>query len=122
MKFSRGNTKAAKLSNEEVYAMRREYEEGATQAFLSRKYGLHINTVGRIVRGEARQSVPMADPNLDPDKTLEKLLEIQAKRGTEILDKAAAEAQAVMNAKVKPERELERLAESKAGQYGAGEE
>lgn len=61
-KFAPGNTKAAKLSNEDVYEMRRRYVEENppwTQAALSRHYQMSINSVGRIVRGESRQSVPM---------------------------------------------------------------
>ena len=61
MTFSKGNTRAAKLSNEDVLKLREEYSQGASQGSLARKYGLSVGQVGRIVRGESRQVVPDAD-------------------------------------------------------------
>jgi plasmid maintenance system antidote protein VapI len=59
-KFTQGNARAAKLSNEDVMDMRQKFfDEGWSQAKLARHYQVHINTVGRIVRGESRQRVPM---------------------------------------------------------------
>ena len=57
-KFNRGHSKAAKLTPEQVYALLQEYEEGASQGSLSRKYGISVGQVGRICRGESWQNMP----------------------------------------------------------------
>lgn len=48
----RGNY-MAKLNWQIVREMREAFAQGATQGSLCRKYGVSINTVARIVRGEA---------------------------------------------------------------------
>lgn len=58
-KFNRGNSKAAKLNAEKVHEILEKYNsQGYTQARLCREYGVGVNTIGRIVRGESWQSVP----------------------------------------------------------------
>jgi len=57
-KFNRGHSKAAKLTAEQVYALLQEYEGGASQGALSRKYGVSVGQVGRICRGESWQNMP----------------------------------------------------------------
>lgn len=46
---------ASKLTLEQVRQMRKEYEEGATQSQLAKKYQVNVSHVGRIVRGEMWQ-------------------------------------------------------------------
>lgn len=50
--FERKNSKAAKLTLEQVQDIREHYANGATQGSLCRYYGVTIGTIGRIVRGE----------------------------------------------------------------------
>lgn len=54
-KFRQFNTRSAVLKPEQVLAIRQEYEEGATQRELCRKYGVSLGTIGRVVRGETWQ-------------------------------------------------------------------
>lgn len=111
-KFTTANTRAAKLTNEQVYELRREYhEEGVTQSFLSRKYGVNINTVGKILRGETRQNVPQPLPAEDHEAAQRRLLEFQASQGVKVLEKLTSAAQKVYDKEIKPEKELERLKE-----------
>jgi hypothetical protein len=59
-RFAPGNSKAAKLTNEQILEMRQKYEGGEySQGRLAREFGISVNHVGRIVRGESRQSVPL---------------------------------------------------------------
>lgn len=48
----------AKLNPMLVQAIRDRYEAGDSQGKLARLYGVSINTIGRIVRGESWNSVP----------------------------------------------------------------
>lgn len=75
-KFAQGNHKSAKLTNEQVMELRRLYfDEGWNQAALARHYQVNVNTVGRIVRGESRQRVPMmTEP---PEVIQQRLWEMQ---------------------------------------------
>jgi len=58
-KFTKGNAARSKLTHEQVWAIRERYQQGGiTQAALARQYGVTAETVGRIVRGETRISVP----------------------------------------------------------------
>lgn len=70
--MKRSNPRAAKLSNEQVFEMRSLYNTGEwSQGALARRFGVAINTVGGIVRGETRQAVPM--PVNGTDKALDEL-------------------------------------------------
>ena len=55
------NTKAAKLTPSQVVEIRTRYEEGETQAHLSRVFGVGVQQIGRIVRGEAWQGKAPAE-------------------------------------------------------------
>jgi hypothetical protein len=59
--FISNNTRAGKITAQEVYDLREEYAAGATQGSLARKYKLSVGQVGRIVRGESWQSY--SNPN-----------------------------------------------------------
>jgi len=60
-KFIRGNTRAAKLSPEQVYEIRDKWaNQGWTQARLCREYGVTVNTISRICSGQTHQHVPDA--------------------------------------------------------------
>lgn len=107
--FTQGNTRASKLSNEEVYEMRAEYTAGATQAYLSRKYGVTVGTVGRIVRGESHQRVPMPHKEEDHTAAQARLLALSERHGVEVVEQLTSEAQKVYEKEVKPEKDLERL-------------
>lgn len=87
-KFSQGNLRAAKLADEDIWELRRRYAAGESQASLARDYKLHINTVGRIVRGESRQRVPQPE---DHGAAQRRLLELQDQRSQEVLDKLAGD-------------------------------
>src|ERR1700679_2904618 len=52
-RFHKGNTRGAKLTATQVYALRQAYEGGATQGELARAYQLSVGQVARIVRGES---------------------------------------------------------------------
>ena len=47
---------AVKLSDARLIELRSDYAAGKTQRELALKYGLSTSHVGRILRGEARQS------------------------------------------------------------------
>ena len=114
--FQRGNTRAAKLSNLDVLELRQKYfDEGWSQAALSRHYGVNINTVGRIVRGESRQSVPM--PSEDPATIRQRLLELQERVNAEARDKlnAAIAADPITKSRIVEEEFVDWAA---AGKYG----
>ena len=55
------NTKAAKLTPSQVVEIRTRYAEGETQAHLSRVFGVGVQQIGRIVRGEAWQGKAPAE-------------------------------------------------------------
>ena len=58
--FTQGNMKAGKLTASEVVKIRQMYLEGMTQGMLCREFGVSIVTIGRIVRGETWQKLPMS--------------------------------------------------------------
>lgn len=62
--FTQQNSKASKLSASEVVEIRRLYLEGMTQGALCREFGVSIVTIGRIVRGETWQRLPVAEKPL----------------------------------------------------------
>lgn len=113
MRFTRGNSRAAKLSNEGVFELRRLYfEEGVTQGELARQFGLSVNHIGRIVRGESRGAVPLDLPEEDHAATQKRLLALQDSLAASpsdepILDKLRGDAQEVYDKTVKPLKELE---------------
>jgi hypothetical protein len=51
--FGKGNNRGAKLTGQQVLALRQLYADGATQGSLARRYGISVNQIGRIVRGES---------------------------------------------------------------------
>jgi hypothetical protein len=53
MGFSRRNSAARRLTAEQVVEIRRQYDEGATQASLGIAFGISTVQIGRIVRGES---------------------------------------------------------------------
>jgi hypothetical protein len=54
MAFQPHNTRAARLTPEDVANIRERYADGATtQGALARHYRVSVNTIGRIVRGES---------------------------------------------------------------------
>ena len=54
-KFSRGHTKAAKLTATQVLEIRELYNQGFTQGALSKQFHISVVQIGRIVRGEVWQ-------------------------------------------------------------------
>lgn len=108
-KFTLGNIRSAKLSNEQVYEMRNLYAEGATQAYLSRTFGVSVNTVGRIVRGESRQGVPLVMVKEDHEEAQKRLMEFQEQREEGVLKTLIKGTQKVYDKTIKPEKELDRL-------------
>lgn len=60
--FSRHNMKGSKLSAGEVLEIRRLYKEPSwTQGRLSREFQVSIVQIGRIVRGESWQQLPVPE-------------------------------------------------------------
>ena len=115
-KFSRGNTRAAKLSNEDVFEMRRLYQdEGWTQAQLSRHFGVVVNTVGRIVRGESRQRVEMP---ADPSAIAARLMDLQNRQ--DVVSRLSADIANHPDTKArKVQEELDQFADPNAkAKYG----
>lgn len=124
-KFRRFNTKSATLTPDQVYAIRQEYESGATQGELCRKYGVSINTIGRIVRGETwtqfqgprtehiHDKPPASDEEIQAsEQRLRESLEPTSARSEEILEKL------VKAARQTPEGQLDEFLSDKANRYG----
>lgn len=61
--FGKRNTKASKLTPAVVLQMRQDYEAGATQGELCRRYDISVGQVGRIVRGESWRGLGPAAVN-----------------------------------------------------------
>jgi len=85
-KFGQGNTKASRLTAENVYAIRERYANRGTvpvtQAQLAREYQVSLTTIRNILDGVSWQSVPrvQAPDDLDHEignsqRLLAKLLE-----------------------------------------------
>jgi transcriptional regulator with XRE-family HTH domain len=119
--FSHGNTRAAKLSNEQVLEMRQHYhDDGWTQAQCARHYGVNVNTVGRIVRGESRQRVPM--PSESPDIIAARLMALQEEANRATHDRLTKEAQKEYDKTIKPSKGLEAFKDPNAlSKYGVEE-
>jgi len=54
-KFQLGHKRAARITADQVLAMRERYARGETQGSLARAFHLSVGQVGRIVRGESWQ-------------------------------------------------------------------
>jgi len=120
-KFNRGNQASVKLSNEEVLELRERYFEGGwSQGRLAREYQVSVNTVGRIVRGESRQRVPMSLPEEDHTAIQARLLAIQEEEDRKRLGRLEEAIQKSYTKEVKPEKDLDRLMNWEAAErYGA---
>jgi len=118
--FQPGNTKSTKLTNEQVLDIRLKYQdEGWTQAQLARHFGVNVNTVGRIVRGETRQRVPMPT---DPHEMARRLMALQEEENRRTQERLTKETQAHYDQHIKPERELDRFVDdSVLSKYGVKE-
>lgn len=101
--FGGHNQKAAKLSGGNVADMRALYKQGGvTQGELSRRYGVSVIQIGRILRGEVWQKVPVEERMLSAgelQEQAERLLRLQeavaqarapARAAAETLDELAA--------------------------------
>jgi hypothetical protein len=76
-KFGQRNERSAKLTIHQVEEMRRLYAESScSQGQLARDFGISIGQVGRIVRGEAWQS-------LGPPMPTKQEIELSARRAFE---------------------------------------
>lgn len=76
--FNRGNTRAAKLTAEQVLEIRDKYlNHGYSQARLCREFQVSINTIGRIVREETWQTVAKPIEPVDHDGIVQRLAELQ---------------------------------------------
>lgn len=118
-KFQPGNTRGGKLSNEQVFELRQKYASGRfTQAQLCREYGLHINTIGKILRGESYQRVPLpADP---PETIRDRLMVLQEHVNQQSTERLTDAIQKEYDATVKPKRTLDRFINREAAeQFGA---
>lgn len=91
--MQRGNRAAARMTPTQVLEIRERYAAGESQGALARRFGLNINTVGKIVRREswswlAAGATPQeasdpppvihhARPFAEVRGTLERLLQVQ---------------------------------------------
>lgn len=103
-KFGRFNTRAARLSPEQVLEIRQAYSQGETQGSLCRRFGVSVGTIGRIVRGETwnQYQGPRAEqtynvppiPQEEIDQSLAKVLhdtEVTPEREAELMKKLERE-------------------------------
>ena len=108
-KFFSRNTRAAKVTAAIVLEIRKKYQEyGMTQADLSREYRLSTVQIGRIVRGESWQNVPMLAPTSEDLRsqaeraynTVQKEVELTGpiQPAGEVVNERAAAAQAAVDA------------------------
>ena len=65
-KFRRGHGRANKLTNVQVYDIRRRYAEGDTQGSLAKAFNVSVIHIGRIVRGESRLGAPTFEVVAEP--------------------------------------------------------
>lgn len=93
-KFGKGNGKAAKLTVREVQEMRELYASGqATQGDLCRRFRISLVQVGRIVRGESWQDVPVLATPAELEQSARRLLALQEElTGGEKLQQLAKQA------------------------------
>ena len=106
-KFHRKNGASAKLTASMVLDMRAEYAEGATQGDLSRKYEISVVQVGRIVRGESWQNLPI---DLSPAAKQQQLL-----RSLEAAEEAKALGKMEGAIAAEKERDPDRMLEELKG-------
>lgn len=127
-KFGRFNTRAARLSPEQVLEIRQRYAAGETQGSLCRTFSVSVGTIGRIVRGETwnQYQGPRAEqtynvppvPQEEIDQSLAKVLhdtEVTPERESELMEKLQKEAGKDPN--VKAEKALEQFLPEKAKKY-----
>ena len=112
----------AKLNWQDAREIREALRAGQTQGSQARKYGVALNTIGKIARGEAwiekgRVTTPQ-DVDQAAQDSLTRLLasgvpiikaDPQAERGAGLLDKMLQEAGNDKVAREKPEKELDKL-------------
>lgn len=118
-KFAQGNNRASKLTNEQVFEIRMKYRGGQyTQSRLSREYGVIPETIGRIIRGDSHQNVPMPEevPDFEGMKTRIAALQDQLNAGT--ADRLVEDIQKALDEEIKPAREIERFLTAEAAKYG----
>ena len=96
--FSQGNRKASKLSVPQVIEIRLLYEQGKfSQGALARRFQVSVIQIGRIVRGEVWQNLPVLDPVMSEGEVKESaarmlaLSEKVAGSGTAKLQETAAD-------------------------------
>lgn len=77
--FQGRNVRASKLTVRDVQEIRRFYGQGTvSQGQLARDYKVSIVTIGRIVRGEVWQSVPVLDHLMSEGEIKESALRMLA--------------------------------------------
>jgi transcriptional regulator with XRE-family HTH domain len=109
-KFVLNNSRASKLTNEQVFELRRLYNhEGWSQRALGEHFNLSVNHVGRLVRGESRRAVPMALPKEDHTAVQRRLTELQEQQGAIAAERIIREAQRIYDTEIKPAKELDEL-------------
>jgi DNA-binding transcriptional regulator LsrR (DeoR family) len=84
--FQLKNSKAMKLTQGDVRMIREMYEQGTTQGALAREFQVSVGQIGRIVRGESRQTdavKPQATLQ-ELDSLAQKLMQVQTVRDMEV--------------------------------------
>jgi len=78
-RFQRGNNRSTKITNEQVFEILDKYRNhGYTQGKLAREYGVNRETIGRYIRGESRNQIPMPPPVAkDPMEVFQRLMALQ---------------------------------------------
>lgn len=79
MNYHSKDSKARKLTQQQVEEIRQFAAQGATQSSLCKHYGVTIGTIGRIVRGESWVTSirPVGPSPAEQDATLARLLAAQ---------------------------------------------
>ena len=94
--FQKSNRRASKLSVPEVQEIRHLYNQGRlTQGDLSRRFGVSVIQIGRIVRGEVWQQLPTLEHLMSQGELKEsaaRMLEMQEKLQAESAAKLQADA------------------------------
>lgn len=100
MKFEARNTRSAKLTAGQVIDMRHKYAHlRYTQGRLAREYGLSVVQVGRILRGESWQGLPIEPTSEEIAASARRVFESldQPIKGPALVDKMMEEANRVAN-------------------------